>query len=135
MRFITRETDYSLRALIFIARRTKKTGRKTISVEEIARAERLPKIFLRRLLQRLAREKILFSNKGKNGGFAFRRSPDRVRVAQIIRIFQGPIDLTHCFVGSILCRRRSSCKFRRHLRSLNAVIERELERVTVVSLR
>ena len=73
MNFISRDTDYAVRALVYMAVVSKKKN-SVITVDEIARKEDLPERFLRRILQRLAKNKILSSYKGKQGGFSFLKS-------------------------------------------------------------
>jgi DNA-binding IscR family transcriptional regulator len=64
MKFVTRDTDYALRALICMA----KLNAGIATVDDIAAKEKLPKVFLRRILQKLAEKKILASYKGSSGG-------------------------------------------------------------------
>lgn len=134
MKFITRETDYSLRALIFIARRTRGSSRKRVSVDEVVKAEGVPRVFMRRLLQTLAREKILVSFKGKGGGFAFAKPPAEVKMTDIINIFQGPVDLTSCFLKGSYCPGRRKCKVRKKLKNFSGVLRRELAEISIASL-
>ena len=70
MKFITRDTDYALRALIFMAKALREDNKKIVTVEDIVSGEKLPKVFLRRILQILAEKKVLSSYKGKKGGFS-----------------------------------------------------------------
>lgn len=134
MKFITRDTDYALRALIFMAKRLKESKAEVISVEEIIQRERLPKVFLRGLLQRLAKEGILASYKGKGGGFSFLKSPGEIRLTGIINIFQGPVDLRHCFLGKDICPRRKRCKMRKTIGAINNMVNKELNGITISAL-
>jgi len=130
MKFVTRDTDYALRALIYMA----KLGGRMVTVEEIAAEEKLPKVFLRRILQRLAGKKILSSYKGKAGGFIFISNPADLRITDIIKVFQGDIDLTSCFLKGKACPNRRACKLRKKIKAINSVVIRELDRITIKSL-
>jgi Rrf2 family protein len=134
MRFITRDTDYAMRALIFMARIGKEKDRDIVTVDEIIKTQKLPRVFLRRLLQELAKNKILVSYKGKDGGFSFLMPPSKINVIHIIKIFQGEIDLTHCFLKTALCPNIKICAFRKRLKSINAMVNRELETLRISSL-
>ena len=57
MKLITRNTDYAIRALCFIARKKKQV----VSVKELVSKLRIPKPFLRKISQRLNKERILVS--------------------------------------------------------------------------
>ena len=130
MRFITRDTDYGLRALIYMA----KLKGKTASVDEIAEKGRLPKVFLRRILQKLAEKKILNSYKGKTGGFSLLSGPESIRVTDVIQAFQGDIDLTNCLLKGRPCPNRSLCRLRKNIKGINKLVIRELNRITIESL-
>jgi len=134
MRFITRDTDYAFRALMLMARALRQKDRKVVTVEDIVSEEKLPKIFLRRILQKLAEKKILSSYKGKRGGFSFLVSPGKISLADVIRAFQGEIDLTNCLLKGKICPNRPECKIRKKIKAINSRIVKELDRITVEEL-
>ena len=134
MRFITRDTDYALRALMFMSRALRQDKKKIVTVEEIVTEEKLPKVFLRRILQRLAEKKVLSSYKGKKGGFSFLGVPKKITLAEIIIIFQGEIDLTNCFLKGKICPNRGKCSVRRKIKAINANVIKELGGITIEEL-
>lgn len=134
MKLITRDTDYALRALVFMAKQLERSRAKVVSVDMIVEEERLPRVFLRRLLQQLAREKMLSSYKGRGGGFSFLRPPDKIRLTDIITIFQGPVDLIHCFLGEDICPKKTGCKARKRITAVSDMLNKELDKITISSL-
>ena len=134
MRFITRDADYAMQALLFMAKVQKKEARKVVTVDEIVKAKALPERFLRRILQKLAKKKILFSSKGKSGGFSFMAEPENIRAIDIIKIFQGNIRLSNCFLKSSICPNIKTCAFRKRLKKIDNIVIKELESVTLKSL-
>jgi Rrf2 family protein len=130
MRFITRDTDYALRALIYIA----KLKGKTVTVDEIVAKENLPKVFLRRILQKLAEKKMLSSYKGKSGGFALLPKSGKIKITDIMKVFQGDIDLTNCLLKGIACPNRPICSLRKKIKTINSTVIRELDKITIKSL-
>jgi Rrf2 family protein len=134
VRFITRDTDYALRALVFMAKAGKKEKNGIVTVDDIAKGQKLPRIFLRRILQKLANNKVLTSYKGRSGGFSFLVNPEKIKITNIIRIFQGDIDLTHCFLKTAICPNIKVCTFRKKLKSLNSIVNKELEKIKISSL-
>jgi len=134
MRFITRDTDYAIQSLVYMARAAKKDPKRVVTVEEIVKAEGLPERFLRRILQKLAKKRILYSYKGKSGGFSFLVFPDRIRAADIIKVFQGEVDLTNCFLKSSLCPDIKKCVLRKRLKKIGLEVNRELSDITIASL-
>jgi len=134
MKFISRDTDYAVRALLYIARAYSKDKDCVVVVDDIVKGERLPERFLRRILQKLARHKILYSYKGKDGGFSLSRSPKEIRFTDIINIFQGEIDLTNCLLKGLKCPNIKKCALRKKLKKISKKLSGELERITVASL-
>ena len=101
MRLITKDTDYAIRALCHMAGQP--AGALT-SAAELCRRFDLPRPYLRRILQTLARRGILRSSRGPAGGFALAKSPARIRVADVLTVFQGALEFTfgalHQFVSA-----------------------------------
>jgi Rrf2 family protein len=127
MRFVTRDTDYALRALIYMA----KTGAKITTVDEIAKKEKLPKVFLRRILQKLAEKKVLSSYKGKTGGFVFLLKPENIKITDVLKVFQGDIDLTNCLLKGKVCPNRGVCGLRKKIKSINSIVVKELDKISI----
>ena len=67
---IRRETDYAIRCLYFLS------GKKdaVVMVDEIAREMRIPKTFLAKILQRLAKAGFVQSYVGVKGGFILQKN-------------------------------------------------------------
>jgi Rrf2 family transcriptional regulator, nitric oxide-sensitive transcriptional repressor len=49
-----------------------------------------------KVLQKLATEGILHSNKGPNGGFSIAISPEKISLLHIYEVIQGKIEDSHC---------------------------------------
>ncbi|MCK9554740.1 Rrf2 family transcriptional regulator [bacterium] len=133
MKLLTRDTDYAVRALIFIGRADKRKIR-IITVDEIVRALNLPKALLRKLLQTLSKNKILKSGRGKHGGFSLLKAPEKINVSDIISIFQGPVDFTNCLLRNEPCPNRKICSVRKKILSLSRHVDKELKKITLSSL-
>lgn len=134
MNFISRDTDYAIRALVYMHRVFKNTKREIFIVEEIVEKEKLPERFLRRILQKLAKSNILRSYKGKEGGFSFLQSPLDIKLTDVIRVFQGNVDLTNCLLKGKICPNIKKCVLRKKLKEIGRRVNRELDAITVGSL-
>ncbi|KUY27534.1 Rrf2 family transcriptional regulator [Elizabethkingia ursingii] len=67
-----------------------------LSTAIIAQDENIPKKFLEQILLELKRAKLVNSKQGIGGGYYLIKSPDEVSLADLYRIFEGPISLTPC---------------------------------------
>jgi Rrf2 family protein len=130
MKLITRNTDYAIRALVYLAQ----TKKEIASVEELARELKIPRAFLRRLLQVLGKKGILKSHKGKGGGFILRVAPEKIRIVELIRIFQGKIGIVNCMLKKQVCPNTSSCLFRAKIKEIERNVLTQLESITLASL-
>ena len=108
MKLITRDTDYALRALCYIFTHKKKI----VSVAELVSTLRIPRPFLRKILQILNKKRILKSYKGKHGGFLAARPANKIFLVDLIETFQGPVRLNECFFKKLSCPQVSTCVLR-----------------------
>lgn len=90
---LSKKTQYAFKALTFIAER-KKDG--PVLIAEIAKKKKIPLKFLENILLELRKAGLLESKKGKGGGYFFKADPKDIRLAQVMRLIEGPIALLPC---------------------------------------
>ncbi|MBK8505031.1 MAG: Rrf2 family transcriptional regulator [Saprospiraceae bacterium] len=103
---ISRKTKYAINALIHL---TKRKDEGPILISEIAEAESIPQKFLESILLDLKKAAILASKKGKGGGYYLLKDPKEVNLADVMRLFDGPIALLPC-VSYLYYERCDECK-------------------------
>lgn len=130
MKLITRDTDYALRALLFMAGRKERR----VSVSQLVESLGVPRPFLRKLLQALTRHGILRSHKGFGGGFRLGKASGEIFLLDLMRIFQGPFELNECLFKSKICPNRRFCSLRRKISGIEKNVINELNRITIGSL-
>lgn len=130
MKLITRDTDYALRAVCFIAKRHPQL----VAASELVERLLIPRPFLRKLLQVLSREKVLRSYKGAGGGFQLGRKPENIFLVDLVRIFQGRLKLNECFFKKLSCPNKKNCALRKKIQSIENYVVKELNSITVASL-
>ena len=130
MKLITRDTDYALRALCFIARRKKEK----FSVVQLNRQLHVPRPFLRKILQLLNKKKILKSIKGQGGGFLLVKNPEKISLTDVMRIFQGRLRLNECTLNKLICPNLRICLLRRSILKIERYVLGELSSINVASL-
>ncbi len=130
MKLITRDTDYALRAICFMA----KSKVKIVSVSELVRQLKIPRPFLRKNLQILEKKGLLKSYKGKGGGFALGPSADKIFIIDLIKIFQGPFKLNECFFKKHICPNTRSCGLKRRIDRIEKYVIKELGSINIAYL-
>jgi len=130
MKLITRDTDYVLRAVCFIA----KAKAKVVSVAELVNKLKIPRPFLRKLLQILNKERVLVSHKGLGGGFLLAKPANKIFLLDLITIFQGKLRLNECFFKKMPCPHTGSCILRKKINNIEKYVISQLKEITVASL-
>jgi Rrf2 family protein len=129
-KIITRDTDYAVRALIFLTQRKKEI----VSVSELVRNLKIPRPFLRKILRILNKEGLLKSYKGRGGGFILAFAPDKILLADVIEIFQGPVKLNECIFKKIICPNKNICRLKKKIDAIERYVVSELKSITIASL-
>lgn len=98
---LSNTSKYALRSVIYLAihgSEDRKIGIKKIS-EELS----IPTPFLGKILQSLAKQKLLVSTKGPNGGFALAKKPEEISLYDIVTNIDGEEIFTNCLISMRPC--------------------------------
>ena len=91
---ISTRGDYACRALLSLALRTEPDGVVTpTSVRDIAERTGLPQPYLEQILLALKGAGLVRSKRGVGGGYILNRSPEDIRLSEIVSAVDGPITL------------------------------------------
>jgi len=130
MKLMTRDTDYAIRAMCFIAQKKEKI----ISVSELFEKTRIPRPFLRKILQILNNKGLLKSYKGKGGGFQLNNISREISLLDLIEAFQGPFELNKHIFKNKLCMHVKKCKLKKKIDNIEKKVKEELRKITLASL-
>ncbi len=130
MKLITRDTDYAVRALCYMAG----TKKQMISVPDLVKELKVPRPFLRKILQTLNKRGVLRSSKGRGGGFVLAVAANKIFLVDLIEIFQGPLRLNECIFKKRVCPNRTTCRLKKKIDAVERYVISELESVTIMSL-
>ena len=130
MKLLTKNTDYAVRALIYLAR----SEEEYVSSREISREDKIPLQYLRRILQELRKESIVDTREGARGGQRLKVQPEKIRLSRLIEIFQGHVELAQCMFRKQICHNRNNCVLRKKLLEIEEKVVEELEGITIGSL-
>jgi Rrf2 family protein len=97
---------YALQALVHLARRVEEGP---VPLREVAEEEGIPNSFLAKVMQQLARMKMLRSSKGPGGGFTFRRPPGEITVRDVIEAVDGLDAMESCVMCTEPCDEKNPC--------------------------
>jgi Rrf2 family iron-sulfur cluster assembly transcriptional regulator len=103
---LSRSSQYAVRALAYLAMRERGQW---VLTRQIAAAIDIPSPFLAKILQVLALEGILESQRGRNGGFRLVRDPDRLPLFDIVEAFDRLGQGRLCVLGQKVCSDETAC--------------------------
>ncbi len=85
---LTSRSEYALLALVYLARQD---AGEYIPVEAIAAAQGIPPKFLEQIMLALKRARFVRSLKGQRGGFCLAKLPEEIKLAEVVRLFDGAL--------------------------------------------
>ena len=91
---LSSKAKYAVRAAVFLAGRARSGD--WAQAAEVAEEEAIPRKFLELILAQLRDHGLIESRRGAQGGYRLLRAPERVSVADLIRVVDGPLALTSC---------------------------------------
>src|SRR5690606_21741538 len=100
--------EYAIKATLYVAEFSEEE--KKIGLKEIAKATDSPVAYTAKILQLLAKSKILESTKGPNGGFYLdERKLEKIKLLDIVKAVDGDEIYNGCGLGLSKCNAKKPC--------------------------
>jgi Rrf2 family protein len=128
---LTKRADYGLMAIHYIAIHGDDGA---VSAKRIAEEFSIPQERLAKILQRLAKKRLITSQNGPKGGYVLTRAAREVTVGQVVRALEGPVRIVSCMVEKDDCPQFSRCNLRRPVQKIQASISSLLDTMTLEEL-
>ncbi len=90
---LSQKTRYTIRALQHLS---DTFGQGPVRLDAIAEAQNIPRKFLTVILSEMAREGVVVSQRGRDGGYELALPPVDIRYGDIIRLTRGSLALVPC---------------------------------------
>ena len=127
----TKRADYGLMAIHHIAIHEDFGA---VSAKRIAEEFAIPPELLAKILQRLARERLIVSQNGPRGGYVLARRPIEITVGQVVRALEGPINIVECLDEDSDCPQMARCNLRRPVQKIQVAVSQLLDTMTLAEL-
>ncbi len=131
MKFSTR-SRYGLRMMVELARALLTEDK--VHLGRIAKITGLSVNYLAQLAMPLKNHGLLIGVSGKHGGYRLGRSPEEIRISEIIEAVQGPVSVTDCAINPDVCLNASFCEARAIWVILSSSIMKILGKYTLADL-
>jgi Rrf2 family protein len=103
---ITRQADYAVRAMIYLAQLTPE---QRASTSQIAQEKQIPPSFLAKIVSQLSVAGLLQTSRGARGGVSLAKEPEEISLLDVVEAIDGPILLNECVGNQNACSFGSSC--------------------------
>jgi Rrf2 family protein len=103
---ITRQADYAVRAMVFLAQLDPEDK---ASTRKIAQEKSIPPSFLAKIISQLSVAGILHTSRGAKGGVSLAKPAESISLLDVVEAIDGPILLNDCVSDMSSCKHDESC--------------------------
>jgi Rrf2 family nitric oxide-sensitive transcriptional repressor len=104
---LTLQTDYALRTLMFLATQSQRS-----TVADVAKLFNISTAHVAKVVNQLARLRLVRSVRGVGGGIELARAPDQIRIGDVVAAFEGRMKLLDCVDTEGVCAIESFCRLK-----------------------
>lgn len=121
--------QYAIRAVLYLAVNTDEN--KKVGVDRLSEALEIPKHFLAKVLQQLAKLNLISSSKGRNGGFFLSDANKEEKLLEIIHAIDGKSIFESCILGLKDCSAERPCPYHEYVVELRSQFYHTLKTETI----
>jgi Rrf2 family protein len=103
---ITRQADYALRAMLYLARLESDVRAAT---SQIADEQKIPPSFLAKIISQLSIAGLINTSRGAHGGVSLSRPAAEISLLDVVEAIDGPISLNVCAHSAEACPFGEDC--------------------------
>jgi Rrf2 family nitric oxide-sensitive transcriptional repressor len=127
---LTNFSDYALRILMYAAVRSDRL----ITIEETAEVYGISRAHLMKVANQLTRAGYLKAVRGRSGGLALAKRPNRIKLGEVLRATEPDFTLVECFDPEGNCLISPRCRLRGALQEALSAFTGTLDRYTLADL-
>jgi Rrf2 family protein len=125
---LSKTAEYALRAVVLLAR----DAGHAESAEHLAEVTKVPRRYLHKVLQDLARANLVHSQSGPRGGYSLACSPEKVTILDVVNAVSPLERIRQCPLG--LTSHTKLCPLHKELDKAYAATEAAFRNVTIAQL-
>ncbi|MHB1619064.1 MAG: RrF2 family transcriptional regulator [Sulfuricella sp.] len=103
---LSRTSQYAIQAMIYIA--TQPRGEPILN-RKAAEYLGVPTAYLAKIMQSLCKGNLLYSYRGRQGGFCLREGGEKTDLMQIVTLIEGTGFTENCVLGLKICSEETAC--------------------------
>jgi Rrf2 family nitric oxide-sensitive transcriptional repressor len=126
---LTLQTDYALRTLMFLAIQPQRT-----TIGDVAQRFNISSAHVAKVVNQLARLRLVRSVRGVGGGIELAQPPDQIRIGQVVTAFEGSMKLLDCIDAEGVCVIESFCRLKSVLGEAERIQMEYLNSITLADV-
>jgi Rrf2 family protein len=126
----SKSCKYGIRGVLLLAQNSDEKNK--VGVRELAEFLNVPVHFLAKILQDLARKRIISSTKGPNGGFYLTEEEKKQNLMVIVNAIDGMAKFEECALGLRECSNVNPCPLHHGVVGLRNNVKDELNNTTLL---
>tara|TARA_B100000287_G_scaffold35979_1_gene33125 strand:+ start:199 stop:591 length:393 start_codon:yes stop_codon:yes gene_type:complete len=126
---ITKKVEYALIAIKHLSENPKKLS----SVSDMSTAYGIPREILAKTMQTLAKENIVESVKGPQGGYRNKNKTSDISLNKFFEVLEGPTAIMDCYFESG-CNHLSSCNIKTPINKINDSVRHLFDNITLADI-
>lgn len=128
---ITRQADYAIRAMLFLA---KLEPSERAATSQIANVQKIPPSFLAKIISQLSIAGLIHTSRGARGGVLLSRSASSITLLEVVEAIDGPISLNECTLTPDICEFSDDCPMHKIWCETQEELVQKLRKTTFSSL-
>ena len=128
---VSTKGQYATRALLDLALHQDEAP---VLLKHIAQRQKISLSYLEHLITPLIAAGIITSTRGPKGGISLARSPEEIRLDEVVQLLEGTISLVECVGNPKACTMSQSCATREVWDELRKAMTGVLKSVTIQDL-
>lgn len=106
---ITRQADYAVRALLYLAQQRPD---QRISTAQVGREQKIPISFLAKIVSQLATAGVVGTTRGAHGGVRLAQPAETLSLLEVVKAIDGSSALNACVLDPAACQIAGNCPVR-----------------------
>lgn len=131
MEILRQDTDYAVRALVYLAQNA---GKVPVKARELAEAQDIPLEFTYKILRRLSQAGLCQAYMGPRGGFTLSLKPECISLHDVVQAIQGELVVRNCLLDLSSCPWQPNCTVSTKMAELQKALEKQLNEITLAAI-
>ncbi len=124
-------TDYGIVLMTYVAKSQQPSLH---TAKELAAGTKLAPATVGKIVRELVEHRLLLSHRGVKGGYTLGRPAEKISIADIIEVLEGPVGFTECYSTPGCCELEPSCTVRSNSQVISRALRRTLEQIRLSDL-